>query len=320
MKTLFKTFILSIFLVFATQNSLSCFGYEAEYFESDLAYKKAILSSSGNPKYTLKALSPIMGPYELTGFLKNNDLKPYVYTPSVSNISKGLFRANLHMHTTNSDGAATVKERLDLAQKFAETFLQNGYVVIAITDHNTILGAKEVVKVLEENPNKYTRIKVVLGIEIFTEYRNSQIADEPIQIHVLTLCINPYNTFLNKEFYKKDLNDPFNRPMPDRNFDWVISVMSNYGITGPAHPARYTSHLGKKKYAYMTEMLTRYKKLNRNISFTEGYYQSYPATSTKEHLGDEYEYYIKYINNECKRLGILRSGSTDAHGKSMLKK
>ncbi len=285
-----------------------------------MEYKKAILNSSGNPAYTLNALIPIMGPGELKEFLKTNDSKPYTYTPSVDNITKGLFRANLHMHTTNSDGAATVKERLDLAQKFAETFLKNGYVLIAITDHNTVLGAKEVVKVLEENPNKYSRIKVVLGIEIFTEYRNSKVVNDPIQIHVLCLCINPYDPFLNKEFYKKNLNDPYNRTTPDRNFDWVISVMSNYGITGPAHPARYLSHLGKKKYAYMTEMLTRYKQLNKNISFTEGYYQSYPATGTKEHLGNEYDYFIDYINKECHRLGILRSGSTDSHGKSMLKK
>lgn len=322
MKKFLKIIILSNLFIFVYVNSFGqyCFGNETKEYIRDLEYKKVILNSSENPAYTLDALKPIMGPGELKEFLKNNDLKPYVYTPSVANISRGLFKANLHMHTTFSDGEATVKERLDLAQKFAETFLKSGYVVIAITDHNTVLGAKEVVKILEANPNKYSRVKVVLGIEIFTEYRNSKVIAEPVQIHVLCLCINPYNTFLNKEFYKKDLNDRYNRPMPDRNFDWVISVMSNYGITGPAHPARYTSHLGKKKYAYMTEMLTRYKQLNKNTSFTEGYYQSYPATSTKDNLGNEYEYYITYINNECKRLGILRSGSTDAHGKSMLKK
>ena len=54
--------------------------------------------------------------------------------------------------------------------------------------------------------------------------------------------------------------------------------------------------------------------MNKKILFTEGYYQSYKSTSTGEHLGTEYDKYINYINDEAKRLNIIRTGSTDAHG------
>lgn len=283
----------------------------------DLEYKQAILRDSMNITYTIEALRPIMGPEELTKFIQANDKNPDVYTPSKENIKKGIWRANLHTHTTNSDGMVTAEKRLESAQFYAEKNIPDGTMLIAITDHNTVLGAKSVVETLEKNRGKYNRIKVVPGIEINSEYHKSKVIDVPVQIHVLTWCINPYDKFLNKEFYKKDLKDKMNRKIPDRDFDWVISTMSKYGIVGVAHPARYTTFMKEKKYTYITEMLTRYKNLTTNTPFTEGYYQSYKVTSTGPHLGEEYDKYINYINSEAEKIGVNRTGSTDAHGGSI---
>ena len=78
----------------------------------------------------------------------------------------------------------------------------------------------------------------------------------------------------------------------------------------------------ENKYPYIKEMLSRYKAFGESgyPLFVEGYYQSYGATTTKEHLGSEYESYLKFINQEARNLGILRTGSTDTHGKSIFKK
>ena len=282
----------------------------------DIEYKKALLKGSHNITYTLEALRPVMGPEELKEFIKNNDNNPQIYTPSLENRKNGIFRANLHTHTTMSDGEPDVEYRLDSAQHYAQRL--DGYMLVAITDHNTVLGAKEVIRVLEKNKGKYDKIKVVPGMEIFSQY-HSKIVDEPVQIHILAWCINPYDKFLNKEFYKKDLKDKLNRKSPDHDFDWVISTISNYAIVGVAHPARYTTFMKEKKYPYITEMLTRYSKLSNNTLFTEGYYQSYPVTSTGPHLGKEYDKYINHINSEAKRLGIIRTGSLDSHGMSLFK-
>ena len=124
---------------------------------------------------------------------------------------------------------------------------------------------------------------------------------------------------MEKEFYKKDLKDKWNIKHPIKDFIWVINTMSDYGIVGIAHPARYTEDLGAKKYPYITEIFTRYKNSKGKIKFIEGYYQSYSKTPTANLLGKEYQKYKDHINSEAKRLDIIRTGSTDAHGISIFK-
>ena len=311
--------ILVIFIMTFSCISWQMYRYHINSPMLDIEYKKAILRDSHNYTYTLEALRPLMGPEELTQFIKDNNDNPQIYTPSIENIKSGKFRANLHMHTTMSDGITTVQKRMDDAEKYAKEKIDGGKMVIAITDHNTVLGAKEIIKVLEKGKNKYNDIKVVPGMEIFTHYQNSKFKDSYVDIHVLLWSINPYDKFLNEEFYKEKLKDKWN--YKDRDFDWVIETMSKHGIVGIAHPARYTSAMKEKKYPYITEMLTRYNKLNSSdTKFVEGYYQSYMQTGTGEHLGSEYDKYINHINNEAKKLGIIRTGSTDAHGYSIFRK
>lgn len=295
--------------------------YEITAPMADFEYKKAIIKKSKNKKYKIENLRPMVGPEELKEFLKANNNNPQIYTPSPQNIKNGIFKANLHMHTRYSDGKATVKQLLDIAQKYAEKNLNGESMYMAITDHNTILGTKELVRVLQNNPNKYNKVRVVAGIEIFSAYNNSKIAPRPIDIHVLTLAINPYDEFLNKEFFKKNLNDKYNRIPPDRDFDWLVNTMSNYGIVGIAHPARYTIFLGKDKYAYVEELMTRFKDAaGENLIFTEGYYQIYQYIYETAQLGKEYDKYLKHINTEAQKRGILLDGSTDVHGLNIFNK
>ena len=317
-KIFLKIIILFIGLFVGLFVIWNLYRYHIDYPMQDYEYKKAILKDSHNITYTLEALRPIMGPEELTEFIKLNDDNPQIYTPSTENIEKGIYKANLHTHTTMSDGKPDVEFRLNSAQDHAEKYIKSGYMHIAITDHNTVLGAKEVIRVLEKNKGKYDKIKVIPGMEINSEY-NSDIIKKPIKIHVLAWCINPYDIFLNKEFYKKNLKDKKNKTYPDRDFNQVIKIILNYGIVGIAHPARYTTSMKDKKYPYITEIFTKYSALSNNILFTEGYYQSYKYTSTGPHLGEEYDKYINHINYEAKRLGIIRTGSSDSHGMSLYK-
>ena len=295
--------------------------YELTAPMPDLEYKKAIIKQSGNKKYKIENLRAIVGPDELKEFLKTNNNNPQIYTPSEKNIKNGIFRANLHMHTVYSDGMATVQQLLDMAQKYAENNLNGESMYMAITDHNTILGTKELVRVLQNNPDKYDKVRVVLGIEIFSAYNNSKLAPRSIDIHVLTLAINPYDEFLNKEFYKKYPYGGWNRTYPDRDFDRLVKTMSNFGIVGIAHPARYTAFLGKNKYAYVEELMTRFREAaGENLIFTEGYYQVYPLLPDKNLLGKEYDKYLKHINVEAQKRGILLDGSTDVHGLTIFNK
>jgi len=285
----------------------------------DIEYKKAILRDSHNMKYTLEALRPLMGPEELTEFIKKNDDNPQIYTPSDENIETGKYGANFHIHTTMSDGVKTVEERMREAQEYAQNNIKDGYMVIALTDHNTVWAVKEIIKTLQAYPYYFKNIKIVPGIEISTQCHVSKLLRNPIDVHVLLWAVNPYDKFLGEFFKKEYSSDMINLRSPIPDFDWVIDVMSDYGIVGIAHPARYTTRLGDGKYDYITELFTRYKGMNGKVKFVEGYYQSYKQTSTGEHLGSEYDKYINYINSEAKRLGIIRTGSTDAHGETIFK-
>ncbi len=287
--------------------------YEITSPMQDLEYKKSIIQKSGKINYKLKNLDSLVGPNELLTFIKENDEKPDTYTPSPYNIKNGIFHANLHCHSTKSDGVASVEFLLTQAEGFAQKNLNGKPMYIAITDHNTVLGAKEVINVLQKNPNKYKHVKVIAGIEIFTGYK-TKYSPKPVEIHVLSWCINPYDKVLNKEFYKKNLKDKWNRTLPDRDFEEVISMMSEYGLVGIAHPARYLNHLEKDKEAYIKELIKQYKKNNKNnIVFLEGYYQAYDSRTITN------KSFLKFINDEAKKEKVYRTGSMDTHGYNITK-
>ena len=308
-------FILGI-LVYAFYSEQTRFKISAPM--EDFEYKKNIILTSKHRTYKLENLRNLVGPNELKRIMEENDDNVEIYTPSEKNIKNGVFRANFHMHTTNSDGRAKVEQLFNQAQEYAEKNLNGKPIYIGITDHNTVLGAKEAVAVLQRNPKKYKNIRVITGIEIFTAYK-TKFSKRPIDIHVLTLCINPYDEFLNKEFYKKNLKDVWNRTYPDRDFNRVISFMSDYGIVGIAHPARYLEHLGNDKEDYIKELLNSYKNENKNkILFLEGYYQVYHLITPK--FDDEFKAFLSFINTEANKLGIYRTGSTDTHGLSIFEK
>ncbi len=317
MKKRFFSLIL-FFVIFG----LFYFQYEKQRFYisspmEDYEYKKAIISDSKNITYKLENLRPLVGPIELENFIKQNDKNPQIYTPSKENIQNGIYRANLHMHSTNSDGEASVEYILDQAQMYSKEKLNGKYFYLAITDHNTVLGAKEIIKVLQKNPNKYKNIKIVAGIEINSTYE-TKYSENPIEIHILAWGINPYDNFLNKEFYKKDLKNKWNRKQVDPEFQEVIDYMSKRSTVGIAHPARYLSKVEDKE-GYIKELFKDYKLKNKKgVSFLEGYYQSYPTIIKS--IDNQFKEFLIFINKEANVFNVIRTGSTDVHGYSIFKK
>lgn len=73
-------------------------------------------------------------------------------------------KADLHMHTTYSDGSKTVAEIIQLA-------LDANLDYISITDHDTLTGSIEAYK----EQDKYQDIKFIIGIELSTESNDESI-------------------------------------------------------------------------------------------------------------------------------------------------
>lgn len=71
-------------------------------------------------------------------------------------------RADLHLHTTFSDGTATPEETLNFV--LSRTDLS----VVAVTDHDTIDGALRARRYVEEHPDVFGHVQVIVGEEVST--------------------------------------------------------------------------------------------------------------------------------------------------------
>ena len=94
---------------------------------------------------------------------------------------------DLHTHTCYSDGELTPDELVDLA-------LKTNVGTLAITDHDTILGLKNIDK---EN---YEKLKIVSGIELSARVEKGQM-------HILGYGVDKDNVELNntlEQLYKKN--------------------------------------------------------------------------------------------------------------------
>lgn len=69
-------------------------------------------------------------------------------------------KADLHIHTTHSDGAFSVAEIIAMARNLD---------YIAITDHDTFSGAREALAIAPDKP------KIIFGIELSTENRDESV-------------------------------------------------------------------------------------------------------------------------------------------------
>ncbi|MBM4172209.1 MAG: PHP domain-containing protein [Ignavibacteria bacterium] len=96
-------------------------------------------------------------------------------------------KIDLHMHTTYSDGAYSPQELLQLVHKA-------GLNIISITDHDSINGLKEAIKV-----GKELGIEVVPGLEISTDL-------EEKEIHILAYFIDIEDDELQKylSFFREE--------------------------------------------------------------------------------------------------------------------
>ena len=84
-------------------------------------------------------------------------------------------KADLHIHTTASDGVFSPSYIVDYAVK-------KGLKAIAITDHDTTLGIKEAI----ERSNKYENFIVIPGIELSSDYESQEV-------HILGYFIDEQN-------------------------------------------------------------------------------------------------------------------------------
>lgn len=204
---------------------LKIFQKEIQEFPQDVSYRERLATAVGLSRSDAIRLRPIIGMQEYKNIIKEFSDSPTYYTPGTSLLTKRqddfeligksncTFRASLHNHTTCSDGKMSVLELLNQAALYADevakkinpsTKAKHAPFVIAISDHDTVEGCREAVKIISQNPEKYKNLRVVLGCEFNVENRflGSEKLKFPVENHIVVNCLNPFdedlNSFLNK--------------------------------------------------------------------------------------------------------------------------
>lgn len=229
---------------------------ETQEFPNDIKYREQLLVNAGLPPQNQHKLRSIVGPDEIKSIMLDFDSKPNVfeYGEKGVNVIQNKMRANLHMHTTASDGSLTVQELLDKASEYADTVKRNNPniktpFVVAITDHDTTDGTKEAIKIISEKPLKYKNLRVILGVEM-TTFNNvaTNIVNAPTNTHVLVYGIDP--------------NEP-----RFENFINITKAKKNelqYKITKTANDI-HNKHFKTVDFYNVKEAKHQYNPLNKNI-------------------------------------------------------
>jgi len=243
--------------------------------------------------------------------------------------------ADLHIHTTASDGVLAPKEVLKWAFK-------KGLKAISITDHDTVSGMTEALSI-----NKLTDLEIIPGIEL-----NSEHNDE--EVHVLGYYFNYNNKgFLEKlreiQQFRHDRAIKMIRKLNHLNIDINIDevkYISNGESVGRPHIAQalinkgyakdiksaFKDYIGIGCPAYVGRYKLSTKQAIMMINDADGV----PVLAHPGLLKDESKlndildqgfsgievYHSKHDNKTVKRLkdfarekGLLITGGSDCHGK-----
>jgi len=198
-----------------TAEQVGTVGRQIQQFSKDIEYRKALLRDLGLNPDDHELIKPIVGEQEFKAIVEELNNKEINFMPGTKTVYKdkdpefdniyvksGQYRANLHIHTTNSDGLMTVEKLLNQAARYADrVFEKTGKeFVIAITDHNTFNGCVEAINIIKNSPAKFKNLKLILGIENGVLYNG-----EAPNIHMISYCINPFDEGL-LSLYKPQLD------------------------------------------------------------------------------------------------------------------
>lgn len=138
---------------------------------------------------------------------------------------------DLHVHSTASDGTCTPRELLEEAAT-------KGIEVLAITDHDTINGVKEL-------PETFKDVKVIKGVEISAEFNGI--------LHILGYGVNPNNEKLDQTLselqdYRLKRNLIMIEKMRSHGFDITLEELKEVGNDDLIGRPHFASLMIKKGY------------------------------------------------------------------------
>ncbi len=140
-------------------------------------------------------LGSIMSPTEFKNFITSPVVKEANFKSTPSNISQGVYLADLDYATNYSNGKENIIDILDKVAKFANKYYAEKQTpfIFAIADRDSIEGVQHAVRIIGENPEKFKNVKFVPAIKLSFAHTapKSQIGFENSEM--LVYGINPFD-------------------------------------------------------------------------------------------------------------------------------
>jgi len=197
-----------------------------------------------------------------------SSLKPENYIASEANIQKGVFRADLRARSLHSDGKMSVEKLLDEVVAYANTLSEkngsNSKFIFALSDHDSVEGVQEAVKLIAQNPDKYKNIRFVPAVELGFVHAADKSANSFEVSEIVAYGIDPFSEkltgFLNSTYEKRaKFVESFIKSLNETNAGATFSVdefAKAYGINvSKIHKNNIhwdLFHYGNTKKAYGT--------------------------------------------------------------------
>lgn len=99
--------------------------------------------------------------------------------------SSKIFKANLHIHSTCSDGKLTPLEILNQALECSKKLPDKEKFIFSLTDHDSISGVQQITSEIAKNPDKYSKLKFIPGVELSTKHHNPNLSIKPVELDFL---------------------------------------------------------------------------------------------------------------------------------------
>lgn len=220
---------------FKLVNNVSAIKNKMNKYTNDVLYRKKILSDMKLPESDYYKLYSIIGADEFDVVVKDLSKDKQNFLPGKKtfradkepiygkeNVESGKFAANMHLHTVYSDGALTVPELLEQAVIYADSRVkklgEDFPFYLAITDHDTLAGCKEAVEMILKSPQKYKNLRLILGVENTVITSHPEYLKAPVETHMISYCINPFDKEL-VNYYNKPLQE--NRKNIEQALDYA---------------------------------------------------------------------------------------------------
>lgn len=167
------------------------FSERLKQYPGDAAYFQTLAKELKLPAAEQYRLFSVMGAEELQKLLPSAN-----YGHFLGDDQETSFKLNLHIHTSASDGILSPLQLLEQSLSYRRR-CNLDFLVIAVTDHDSVASAPEILRLLIADPEKYAGLRVVLGCELSAAFKNDSLR-LPVDFELLYYALNPFDPALQK--------------------------------------------------------------------------------------------------------------------------